>query len=95
MKEIKSEHLGFMFGSLTAFGHAVWSLLVMLGFAQELMDWIFWLHFLNNPYRIGQFEFTRAIMLVTFTFAMGYLVGWIVAYLWNMLHSAPKTTRKK
>ncbi len=78
--------VGLYLGGFMAFAHGVWSLLVMVGFAQVILDWVFWLHFLTNPMQVEMFEFTRALMLVAFTFAVGYVVGWVGTQLWNMLH---------
>jgi hypothetical protein len=90
MKQLHPNNVGFFFGGLMAFFHAVWALLVMVGFAQPLLDWIFWLHFLSNPIQVDMFGLTRAIMLVAFTFAVGYVSGWIGASLWNMMHHSHK-----
>lgn len=90
MKPLNPNNIGLFVGGLTGFFHGVWSLLVMVGFAQPVLDFIFWLHFLSNPVQVSMFEFTRAIMLVVFTFALGYVVGWMGAYLWNMMHHSKK-----
>ena len=94
MRELNPEYTGFMFGALMAFFHAIWALLVLFGYAQGLLDWVFSLQFLNNPFRMATFGFTQALMLVTFTFAVWYVVGWIFAYLWNLLHVAEHSSRK-
>lgn len=91
MKPLDPNHIALYLGSIMGFFHGVWSLLVMVGFAQAILDWVFWLHFLSNPIQVEVFEITRAIMLVTFTFAVGYVVGWIGAHLWNMLPHSKKS----
>lgn len=65
--------------------HLLWSLVVAFGFAQGLMDFIFSIHFLNNPYIVNSFDVTLAAILVVVTFIVGYAGGWIFAYMWNML----------
>lgn len=90
MKELNRNHFGLIIGSVIGLWHIIWSLLVLLGLAQTLIGWIFWLHFLNNPYQVEPFEFTRAVILVVVTFVVGYAVGWISAYLWNMLINKKK-----
>lgn len=71
-------------GLLMGLFHLVWSILVMLGSAQALLDWIYGLHFLNNPFMVSQFEITKAATLVIVTFAVGYVAGWVFAWIWNM-----------
>lgn len=74
--------LGVFFGLV----HVMWSVLVLLGFAQPLMDFIFWAHMIVNPYHVTGFTLTQSIVLIIVTFGVGYLVGWFFAVLWNKLH---------
>lgn len=67
--------------------HAVWSVLIALGLAQMWMDWIFSLHFLNNPFNVLSFNLITAITLTVVTFIVGYIMGWVFAYIWNQLIS--------
>lgn len=74
--------LGLLVGGL----HLVWSVLVALGLAQGLLDFIFWVHMLANPYQVTGFDITKAGMLVVITFAVGYGVGYLFAHVWNKVH---------
>lgn len=74
--------LGVLFGGL----HLVWSILVALGVAQALQDWVLSLHFLNNPFKVADFNVVTAITLIVFTSVIGYLVGYGFAVIWNNLH---------
>lgn len=67
-------------------GHFFWSLIVASGLAQSLLDFILWVHFLQNPYVVAPFDIVRMLVLVAVTFAVGYIGGWIFAILWNKLH---------
>ncbi len=67
--------------------HAVWAAIVWLGLAQTWMDWIYGLHFLNNPFNVLSFDLVTAVILIVVTFVTGYLMGWFFAYIWNMLLS--------
>ena len=66
--------------------HLVWSALVALGLAQGLLDFIFGLHMIANPYQVTGFDITKAGMLVVITFLVGYGVGYIFANVWNKVH---------
>lgn len=66
--------------------HALWSALVMFGWAQPILDFIFWLHFIIPVYRIEEFAFSRALGLVLVTATLGYLFGYAFAEIWNRMH---------
>ena len=68
--------------------HVLWSVLVALGVAQSLINFVFWAHMIHMDYVIGPFEPMAAGMLVVVTFLVGYVFGFIFAHLWNWLHRA-------
>jgi len=76
---------GIILGLFLAAFHACWALLVALGWAQGLMNFVFWAHFIAPPYHIEPFEVARAGVLIAFVFAMGAIMGWAGALLWNSL----------
>jgi hypothetical protein len=75
--------LGITVGLLLALFHACWAALVALGWAQPLMDFVFWAHFINPPWHIDAFAWQRACILVSFTFAVGWAIGAVGGWLWN------------
>lgn len=85
MKELDVNKTALVVGSFMGLMHLLWALVVLLGFAQTWLDFIFSLHFLNNPYTVTGFDLMRALMLVLVTFIVGYAGGFIFAYVWNML----------
>lgn len=73
-------------GTFVAVMHVIWSSLVFLGLAGPYLNWILGLHFLNNPFTVQPFSFGTALVLVGFTFVVGYLLGYVFAIIWNRLH---------
>lgn len=80
--------LGIIVGLLLAIFHAFWAVLVVLGWAQPLMDFVFWAHFITPPWHIEAFTLGRACVLVGFTFLMGAAIGAMGGWLWNRFASA-------
>lgn len=85
--QINSICLGIVVGLFLAVVHIAWATLVAVGWAQPLMNFVFWAHFITPPYHIEPFELLRAVVLVGFVFVIGLLVGAGGGLLWNRLAS--------
>ncbi len=48
--------------------HAIWALLVAVGYAQALLDFVYGIHMLNNPLIVAPFNIGTAFLLVVVTF---------------------------
>ena len=83
MEKLDKCKVALVVGAFLGSFHLLWAVLVATGFAQAVLDWIYWLHFLNNPFVIDIFDPTRAAMLVIFTSGVGYVAGWLFTALWN------------
>lgn len=83
---IRPIRAGLVFAMLLGGYHLMWSLLVAIGWAQALIDFIFRIHFIKPVYVIEQFNAGTALLLVAVTSAIGYIVGWSFGVLWNKLH---------
>ena len=85
MKKVHPHDVGLIVGATVSIMHIVWSLVVFFGLANWYLDFIFFLHFVSNPFVIQSFDWGKAIMLWLITFVVGYLVGWVVGIIWNMV----------
>lgn len=78
--------VGLLLGMLLGGSHVIWALLVLLGWAQPVIDFVFWAHMIRPVYLIKAFESSAALTLVVVTFVIGYAFGFIGALVWNKLH---------
>ena len=86
MGTINPGRAGLVFGALIGGWHLLWSILVALRWAQLLIDFIFWIHFIKPVYIVEEFSRGRAAILIIVTAAVGYMVGFCFAHLWNRIH---------
>jgi hypothetical protein len=77
---------GLVVGALIGGWHVCWSLLVLLGWAQPIIDFIFWAHMIQPVYVVKSFDPLAAITLVVITAVIGYFFGFVGAVIWNKLH---------
>jgi hypothetical protein len=76
--------LGFVLGGW----HLCWSILVASGWAQSVIDFVFWMHFIKPVYVIEPFAIARAAILIVATAGLGFVIGSVFALVWNALHKA-------
>ncbi|KKQ35372.1 MAG: hypothetical protein US50_C0016G0002 [Candidatus Nomurabacteria bacterium GW2011_GWB1_37_5] len=81
--QISKNKTGLTFGFLISFMHLLWSILVALGIAQALLNFVINLHMLNAPIAVMPFSIVKALGLIIVTFVVGYIFGWFMAYFWN------------
>jgi hypothetical protein len=86
MTTINPNKAGLVVGLILGGWHLLWALLVAAGFAQMLVDFIFWIHFFQRIIVVEPFDITRAFILVAVTAAIGYVIGYVFGVLWNRLH---------
>lgn len=78
--------VGLVFGAVLGGLHAAWSVAVLLGVGQMMVDFIFWAHMIHIPVIIGPFEAVAALTLVVFTAVVGYIIGYVGTWVWNKVH---------
>ncbi len=86
--ELDKNKAGLILGSFFALWHLTWCLVVAVGVGQLLLDWVYYLHFLSNPFRVAAFNGGTAIALVLVTSIAGFILGWVFAFLWNGIHGS-------
>jgi hypothetical protein len=86
MDTINPARTGMVLALLLGGVHALWSILVALGLAQPLIDFVFWMHFIKPVLAIEAFDVVRALILVAVTSAIGFAIGSVLALLWNGIH---------
>jgi len=77
---------GIAFGTLVGLWHLSWAILVAAGWAQPVIDFVFWIHFLKPAYIVQPFKVSTAVILFVATLAFGFVIGSAFALLWNWVH---------
>jgi hypothetical protein len=83
---INPNKAGLVIAALIGGWHLVWAALVAAGWAQPLINFIFWAHMIRPVYVIGAFDAAAAGTLLVITFFLGYVFGCAGGALWNRLH---------
>lgn len=83
---LNSNKVGLVVGAVIGGWHLVWSLFVVAGWAQRMIDFIFWAHMIQPVYVIKPFDPVAAVTLVVITAASGYVFAYAGATVWNRLH---------
>lgn len=86
MNALHVHKTGLAVGLVIAGWHFLWSLLVISGAAQSVLNFVFWIHFIAPVYTVDSFEPVRALLLVVITLILGYVAGGVFATIWNRLH---------
>lgn len=83
---INPNKAGLVIAALIGGWHLFWIILVVLGWAQPLLNFIFWAHMIRPVYVVGPFDAVAAITLLVITLFSGYVFGYFGGSLWNRLH---------
>lgn len=86
MGAINPNKAGLVLGTLYGGWHLVWAVLVGIGWAQAILNFVFWIHFLSSPFKTQVFRPEVALILILATAAIGYVLGYVLGVLWNWIH---------
>ncbi len=80
---LRPQSLGLVFGLFFALWHFCWAVMVWLGVAQLLLDFVFKLHMITPPFKVADFNIGTALALVVVTGVVGYVFGVVIGVLWK------------
>lgn len=80
----ENKAVGLALGLLFAIIHATWLILVYIGVAKDLLDWVIGLHMIKLSYTLTALTTGKVVGLLILTFVSGYIAGWILAALLKM-----------
>lgn len=66
--------------------HVLWTILVVLGWAQPLVEFSMWAHMAHTAVIIGPFDAIAAVTVIVVAAFIGYCVGYIAGTVWNRVH---------
>jgi uncharacterized membrane protein len=91
MRKINAFKLGLVIGAVFGLSHLIWAALVAVGWAQGVLDFALWAHFIGPAPRIEPFAIGTAAILVVVTSAVGFVIGVLLGTIWNWLHRRQST----
>ena len=91
-KRIEPYRIGLVFAVFVFAWHVLWSVFVAFGWASQILDFIYGIHFLSNPFSLSPFSFWRASLLVIVTSTLGYCMGYFFGVLINWI-TGPRSRR--
>lgn len=83
--KLNPQKTGLVVGAFLGLWHFVWGLLVAMGLTEALLDFIYGIHFLNNPFTVAPFDTVKWVTLIAVTAIIGYIFGYVFAFIWNKL----------
>lgn len=89
MQTVHPLKAGLTLGVTLGTFHLMWALLVASDWAQPVVDFIFWLHFIKPVYTVAPFEPSIAFLLVVVTAITGFIGAFVFSLIWKALQ--PKT----
>ncbi len=86
MHTLNPRKVGAVTGVFIGGLHFVWSLIVLLGWAQPLLNFFLMLHMLKPLFVVDSYSVSMMLALVLVTAILGYFLGYLYAIVWNRLY---------
>jgi hypothetical protein len=86
MNHLNPKKTGLALGKLVGGLHLVWAILIALGWAQALVNFSMWAHMVSVPVVVEAFNLSAAVTVIIVATAIGYVLGYAFAKIWNWLH---------
>lgn len=83
---IQPNKAGLVLGAVVGGVHLLWSLLVLVGWAQGLANFSMWAHMARFDLVVGPFDLSAAVTVIVVAALIGYCVGYAFATVWNNVH---------
>lgn len=71
---------GLVWGLCLLSIHLIWLILILLGWAQPLFEFVFKLHMLNTPFQVQLFNWVFALGLLLLPFMVGAFSGMLFTF---------------
>jgi len=88
MNQLNKNKAGLVTGGFLGLWHVIWSMFAALGWLQALTHFVLRLHFVDISYKIMPFSIRKAVVLVAVASLAGYVLGYVVASIWNRVHKS-------
>lgn len=85
MERIGLNRAGLAAAGVLVLWHLAWAVMVGVGAAQSVVDYVYRIHFLSEPPPLAAFSLSSAAMLVLTAALAGYAGGVVFAAIWNCL----------
>ncbi len=79
---------GLTLGVFVGGMHVLWSLFILLGWKKPLIEFSQWAHMIAVPFVVQPFDITAALTVVVMATGIGFVVGNVLAHLFNWAHRA-------
>lgn len=87
MTQLNPTRVGLTFGAFIGLVHLVWSLLIALGLAQPLINWVSRVHMVESTHTVLPFSLVSAITLIIISSVIGFVAGFVFSTLWNKINT--------